>query len=108
MKCKGIEATFRIPILEYDVDDVPYNKSTYISVAKEMIGVPVTNANGSKCYGIVNDVTTDYNDGYLIVEALLFSGRTEDQTIMMDGVAETKRIVSLALGEEWSKVQADD
>lgn len=104
MRCKGIQATFRIPIVECDGNGVVYDLDTYVPAVRQMIGAPVTNGDGSQCYGIITDVTMYDGDTNLTVEAMLFSGGTVEYGEDIDGVVSTRNVLAFALTEDWTKV----
>ncbi len=108
MKHKGIEATFRIPIQEYERYGQRYDIDMFVRAVKEMVGVPVTNGDGSKCYGIITSADTEMGNDYINLEALLFSGETTDLTELVDNIRETRTITSFALAEEWGNEQRDN
>lgn len=108
MKHKGIEASFRIPIREYEKNGKLYDVDMYAQAVREMVGAPVTNGDGSKCYGIITDAHVETSGDFMNIEALLFSGETTDLTELVDNIRETRTITSFALAEEWYNEQRDN
>lgn len=101
MRSKGIQASFRVPIREYDENGICYDLEVYRKAVMDMVGAPVTNGDGTVCYGVITNVTAYEGNDYYDVEATLFSGGTVERMEMIDCVANTKSIMSFALAENW-------
>lgn len=101
MRSKGIQASFRVPIREYDLNSISYDLEVYRKAVMDMIGAPVTNDDGTVCYGVITNVTAYEGNDYYDVDATLFSGGTVEYVEIVDHIVNTKSIVSFALDENW-------
>ena len=101
MRCKGIQASFRVPIREYDGNGNCYDLEVYRKAVMDMVGAPVTNGDDTMCYGVITNVSAYDGNDYFDVEATLFSGGTVEYAELIDNTVYAKAIMSFVLAEDW-------